>query len=257
MNLKTLSNEEPKYKEGSLPVALYSNNLSSETDAVSYYAMTIIRGVCTAEDIADDLILDGLNEGLSKDQLTRLFENVKNAKFVRLSDGFAVNDGIVKAQLKVKGSFSSDSESYSPEKHSIDISVTPVAKAKKLFSNVVPVIRQGNSRKPVITSVVDSKSKSSGTLTKGGFVEIKGTNIRILGTNEDVGLYFVNTEDSSKTIRLSADDLGMNNPSGIVCAVPLELSSGSYKIKIVTQYSNGTVPRKNSLSAVYGSFSVA
>ena len=53
------------------------------------------------------------------------------------------------------------------------ISSHPTASAKKVFSEIEPVIRQGNSIKPFITGVYDAASKSGGTLTKGGFLEIR------------------------------------------------------------------------------------
>lgn len=72
-----------------------------------------------------------------------------------------IDDGINRSQLKVKGSFGSESELFSSEKHSIDISSHSTVAAKKVFADIVPVIRQGNSKKPAITEIYDAKSKSA------------------------------------------------------------------------------------------------
>lgn len=169
-----------------------------------------------------------------------------------------IYDGINRSQLKVKGSFDSESELFSSEKHSIDISSHSTAAAKKVFADIVPVIRQGNSKKPAITEIYDTKSKSAGTLTKGGSLEIKGANIKICGDSENFALYFENTVDSSKTVKLKPDEFGMNTSTRIACVVLLELENGTYSIKVVTQFMNSSsVFRKESQSASYSSFVVA
>lgn len=258
MNINTLSVEKVSHKSGGLPVALYPNKLFQGKDGkAGYYAMTIIRDTCFDEDIANDIIVSGLNEGLSKAQLLRIMELVRNAKLSRLADAYAVDDGISRMQLKVKGTFDSESEAFSTEKHSVEIAMHPTSDAKKYFEELRPVIRQGNSKKPVITGIYDVKSKSGDTLTKGGYLEIRGTCLKICGDNENVGLYFENTEDSSDVVKVSAEELGQNVGSTLACVVPSELKSGTYRIKVVTQFMNGKAFRKASLEAVFGNFPVA
>lgn len=258
MNINTLSEVKVSHKSGGLPVALYPNKLFKGKDGkASYYAMTIIRDTCFDEDIANDIIVSGLNEGLSKIQILRVMELVRNAKLARLADAYAVDDGISRMQLKVKGGFDSDSENFSTEKHSVEIALHPTSDAKKYFEKLRPVIRQGNSKKPVITGIYDVKSKSGDTLTKGGYLEIRGTGMKICGDNENVGLYFENTEDSSDIVKVSADELGQNVGSTLACVVPSELKSGTYRIKVVTQFMNGKTFRKTPQEAVFGNFTVS
>lgn len=136
------------------------------------------------------------------------------------------------------------------------ISSHPTASAKKVFSEIEPVIRQGNSIKPFITGVYDAASKSGGTLTKGGFLEIRGENIRICGDEEENGLYFVNIQDESNTVKLSAGELGINKSSCIACVVPADLESGTYSIKVVTRFMGGGTLRKEPQEYTFGNFSV-
>lgn len=205
---------------------------------------------------ANDIMIAGLNGDLTLEQLLRAMELAKYARLARLADGYDVDDGINKTHLKVNGPFESESESYSSEKHSIGISSHPTAEAKAIFSKIVPSIRQGNTIKPEITSVYDLKSKSGSVLTRGGFLEIKGANIKICGDSSEAALYFVNKDDSSKTVKLLADDLGMNKAACLACVVPSELETGSYTIKIVTQFMGGKTFRKEAQSVTYGTFAV-
>lgn len=258
MNINTLSEEKIDYKSGNLPVALYPNKLVSNKDRnTQFYAKTIIRNTCYDEDIANDIIIAGLNESLSKSQILRVMELARNAKLARLADAYAVDDGICKTQLRIKGTFDSEADAFSEEKHSVEISAYSNSSAKKIFEKIRPVIRQGNTKKPVITEVYDVKSKSGTTLTKGGYLEIKGYDIRICGDNDTVGLYFVNNEDSADFVKVSAEELGRNYGSNVACVVPAELKEGSYSIKIVTQYMSGKSFRKEPLESIFGNFAVA
>ena len=96
---------------------------------------------------------------------------------------------------------------------------------------------------------MDIESGKDSFLTPGGFLDITGKSILVTGTNEDVGLYFVNAEDKSKTVKVPASKIGVNTSRRIACVVP-NLESGSWKIRIVTQCSKNT-PRKESQLFTY------
>ena len=62
---KNFLSDDNEQKQGKLPVALYPNNMVQDKNGkISYYAMTIIRGVCKNEDIANDMLAAGLNDEL-------------------------------------------------------------------------------------------------------------------------------------------------------------------------------------------------
>lgn len=258
MKFNTFPNTIIDSKIGNLPVALYPNKMLTDKDGKNkLYAMTVVRGVCTLEDLVNDIVASGLNEEFSKEQILNLLNLVNNAKLARLAEAFTVDDGITRLLLRVKGSFESESDTFSTERHSIEISSSTISEANKYFEKLRPAIRQGNSKKPAITAVYDVRSKSGNMLTKGGFLEIKGVNIKICGENQDVGLYFVNTDDSSQTVKLAVEELGINASTRIACVVPQNLVSGSYRIKVVTQFMGGTnLFRKEPQDYVYGNFTV-
>lgn len=258
MNIDFSSDLSLDTKDVSIPEALYPNTFKQDEDGKAiFHARTTTLGNCDDEMIADDLIAAGLNNGRSKEQILNDMAAERFARLLRLAKSFVVNDGINRYQIVVKGKFNSESEQFSSEKHSVEISVHATPQANELFEGVSVVIRQGNSRKPEITEVNDIKSKSKDTLTKGGFLEIVGANIKICGEKEENGLYFVNTADSSKTVKLSADELGFNTSTKVACVVPLSLESGSYSIRLVTQFMGGNkIFRKEAQTAVFGTFTV-
>lgn len=239
-------------KQGKLSVALYQNRIKKDAEEnVTFYARTINRGICNNEDLASELILLGKNNGFTKEQIVKIAELLNETKLSKISDGFIVDDGLFRSSAKVKGCFDSDSESFNKEKHSIELSVSPVAAAKNTLASLEPVITQGNSVKPSITEVFDLGSKSSDMLTKGGFLDIYGSNIRIGGESPDVGLYFVNIEDNTKTVCLKQEYIGTNSQNHLACVVPVDLQTGSYKIKVVTQAINSKVFRRQPLEFTF------
>lgn len=252
MNLNTLNAAHVEHKSNEVPFALYKNNFNPGKGA-SYFARLINQGTCTDEDLACDIIAAGLASGLTKEMLLEAANLFRNAKIARLLTGCTVDDGVTRCSLSLSGTFASPGESYSPERHSVSLGCSVSHKMKSVIKEVTPVIRQGNSILPAITEVLDLESKGSEVLTRGGFLEIKGANLSVAGGNEDVGLYFVNAQDESKTVRMDADKIGRNSPSSLCCVVPADLSEGTYKIMIRTQFLSGKSLSKDTRAYVFES----
>ena len=252
MNLNNLLNTHPEYKEGNLPIALYRNNMqASKGNTESYYARIISRGTCTIEDLAADLALSGNTFGLSSAQLAQIAQAFNAAKLARISEGFTVDDGIARTSAKIEGSFLSENDTFDSARHRVSLSISPVAKAKSQFSQLRPVIRQGNSSHPTIMAVYDLESQGGEILSKGGFLEITGTKIMIIGDHGDVGLYFENVDEPDKTVKLTADKLGTNTSTRLACVVPATLEAGNYKVRVTTQFQNSKNLRKGPQSFTF------
>lgn len=251
MNINTLNTAAAEHKSNEVPFALYKNMLS-EANSSSYYARIINQGTCTIEDLVCDIITAGLNKSYSKEELLAVASLLKNAKLARILTGCTVDDGFTKSSLKLSGAFKSKNDTFSSDRHTLSVSCCVTAETKELVKTIVPVIRQGNSIVPEITEVYDLESQSSEYLTKGGFLDIKGTNIAVTGDNEDVGLYFVNCDDEAKTVKLSKEKLGRNAPKTISCVVPSGLESGTYRIMIKTQFIAGKALSKETKTNTFG-----
>lgn len=234
MNINTLNSTEVEHKSNEVPFALYKNCITQ-----GYHARVINQGTCGTEDLVCDIITAGLNNGHSKEELLAIATLLNNAKTARILTGCTVDDGFSKTSLKISGMFKSKNESFSNERHTLSVSCSGSAILKGLVKNITPVIRQGNSIEPEITEIFDLETKGCEKLTKNGFLDIKGTNIAIAGENEDIGLYFVNTENNENTIKLSVEKLGRNQPKHISCVVPANIENGTYKLMIKTQYVSG------------------
>lgn len=251
MILQDILTNNLEYKEGYLPIALYKNAMVSKDNNESYYARIISRGTCTVEDLAVDLTKAGLDFGLTSSQLIEIAKAFNGAKIARMREGFIVDDGFTRASAKIEGSFFSENDTYSPQRHSIGMGVRPSAAVKKLFNELQPVIRQGNSSSPTITGVHDLESQGGAVLTKGGFLEVTGTKIMVTGTHGDVGLYLENIGSPDKTVKIPIEKLGTNTSTRLACVIPSTLEAGKYKVKVTTQYVGSKTLRKEPLSFTY------
>lgn len=259
MNINTLSAASAEYKSGSLPVALYENAMRREADGrSSYFARPISRSRLSMLDIANDMVVAGVNGGLSAEQIVSLWSTINAAVLDRVANSFTVDGGLGTYSAKVCGVFESEDDTFSSRRHSIDMAFRPGRTVRQHLSELDVVIRQGNSVKPRISEVHDLESGGADCLTAGGYLEITGSNIAVSGDDPAVGLYFVNTDDETKTVMLEQDKLGMNTPSRLACVVPSGLAEGAYQLKVVTQFARSGTFRKEPLSFVFGrTFDVA
>ena len=249
MNINTLSQQTADYESSKLAVALYPTAMRKEADGkTTYHARTLFRNKLSMENIAN-IIATGSLSGYTVEQILSVWNVVNNAMIDRVLNGSIVDGGIGSYYAKISGSFESEQSSFDHKKNAIDIAFRSGKEVKELAKSISPVIAQGNSTKPEIVSVTDIESGKDSVLTPGGFLDITGKSILVTGSNEDVGLYFVNADDESKSVKVSAAKIGVNTSSRVACVVP-PLESGSWRIRIVTQCSKNT-PRKESLLFTY------
>ena len=244
MNLNTLAKEDVDYKSVSLPVALYPNAMRRKADGKqTYFARPINRSHLSMEDIANDIVVTGVNNDLSKEQIVAVWNTINSAILDRVANSNIVDCGLGVFGAKLNGTFETESDTFNHEKHSIDMGFRPSKAVRELLNKLQVVIRQGNTIRPMISEVYDLES-SGEKLTKGGFLEIIGANLTLQGEDASVGLYFVNVDDDTKTIKLDRSKIGINSSSRLACVVPTTLTAGTYHIKVVTQYSKGKTARK-------------
>ena len=156
MNINTLNAVQIEHKSNEVPFALYKNNLGNTP---SYFARVISQGTCTVDDLACDIISSGIAGDFSKEKLLEAAALFRSAKIARILTGCTVDDGITRCWLSLSGTFNTQNDSYSTERHSLSLTSTVSSKVKDILQKVTPVIRRGNSIVPVITEVFDLETK--------------------------------------------------------------------------------------------------
>ena len=69
-------------------------------------------------------------------------------------------------------------------------------------------------------------------------MEILGKNIKVVGLHPAIGIELVNSKDN--IVRITKEQIVLNKPSRLILVLPDDLSSGTYKLNITTQYSAGS-----------------
>jgi hypothetical protein len=125
------------------------------------------------------------------------------------------------------------------------VSLRSVAGKVKLFKTTAP-----NKNMPEILEVKDAKSGEVNTiLTPNRIVELYGNNIKISSDEENAnacGLWFVADDGTA----VKAETFSDNKASRVVANIP-DLKTGSYQVKIVTQYTSGNRLLKAPRTLIY------
>jgi hypothetical protein len=89
-----------------------------------------------------------------------------------------------------------------------------------------------------IDEIVDVHTESvNSTITSGNMVHITGHKIKVEGEDAECGVWFVSQADGAR-VKIS-EHLGNNRTNEVLGLIP-PLTAGTYKLEIVTRFSNGT-----------------
>ena len=266
MNINTLNTQPLTSKTGNLAIALYPNSLVNEDGKKAiYYARVINRSRMTMEDIADDIVSNGMAE--SKYDIVNTWKLIGNAVMCRLAEGMSVDTCLGLLRPTVTGTFDSACSEFDRNKNTITVHYRPSKQMSDIMNDLTPVISQGNRIMPEIISVKDktviadeNADETSCVMKAGGFFSIKGKNLLVLGeenseqsgnsTDMSVGLFFENTEDESKNVRLAPSQIYHNTASLLEGIVP-ELEAGTYKIRVATRFSGTSGVRRTVRESIF------
>jgi hypothetical protein len=157
-----------------------------------------------------------------------------------LCDGYSINTGYFTAQPTIRGVFTKAQNQFDRDKHSVLFDLHAGSLLRKELENVEVEIVGFAAASLYIIQVLDVKSGSiDDLLTPNRPLKIAGSKIKIAGDNSDNGIYFVSQETGKRT-KVDLSDIVTNNPSEVIVVIP-DLTSGEYKIEVVTQYGSGNL----------------
>ena len=163
----------------------------------------------------------------------------------RLCDGFSINTGWFTASTHIKGVFDSPNETFNPEKHTVLFEFHQGAQLRKELESVDVQILGVADTALEIVQVADVKTGSvNDIITPDRNLRINGHKLKIAGTAEANGVYFIN-QDTQERTKVDASDMVTNNPSELIIVIPA-LAEGAYKVEVTTQYSKQAGPRHRS-----------
>jgi hypothetical protein len=165
--------------------------------------------------------------------------------------GSSVQDGNIHLAPRITGNWIGSDPVYDPEAHKITVDAIPTVELRKALEDVgVEILGKKADGGAVIGLVTDVLTgKTDGTISAGGDILITGEKIKIVPGDDSVfGVFFVDVNGDETPLDYPMTE---NNPKKIVCRVPSQLSDGTYTLRIVTLYSNGSTLLKNPRTIEY------
>jgi hypothetical protein len=157
-----------------------------------------------------------------------------------LCDGFSVNTGYFTATVLIKEPFDSPTEKFDTKKHYVLFDFHQGTLLRKELEFVeVEILGVADTTLHVV-QVTDVKTGSvNDLLTPNRNLRIAGSKIKIVGTDESIGVYFVN-QDTTERTKVDPSEFVTNNPSELIIVIPA-LLSGTYKLEVTSQYAVGSI----------------
>ena len=219
---------ENKEEQIILRIETYDNILTEKEG--DYTAKPIVTGSFGNPQIAKRIMKGGLE--VREETILYILDMADQAKAEAIAQGISVNDGVGQYLVNTRGSFDGPSAAFNPQIHSLGVTYT-IGKTLAALLKKIKVENRGlASLGPVINKVTDSTTLSENDeITPGAPITIEGKNMRVIGEDASVGLFFTPTAGGeAKKVSL----FFQNDPSKIICVVPA-LSNGTYTMSITTQ----------------------
>lgn len=230
---------DPKEEEIILYFETYDNVLT-EKDG-DYTAKPKITGSVGNPQIAQRIMTGGLE--VRYETLVYILDMADKAKAEAIAEGKSVTDGVAQYLIHLRGSFDGPDAPFDPEKHSLGVTYT-IGKTLAALLKKLKVVNNGLAKNgPVINTVKDSTTLSmNAEITSAGLLTIEGKNLRVIGDDPTVGLFFTPTSGGGEAQKVTV--FAVNDPSKIICTAPA-LADGTYTLSLITQGGAGNRTVKN------------
>ena len=167
-----------------------------------------------------------------------------------LLDGMRVNfGGLVELFPRMRGVFTSATDTYDPARHSLDVGANPGSRVRKTVRDNATVVKE-EAVKPA-PNPIEYRDVGSDTtndqLTPGNIGQLSGSRLKFDAAAADEGLYFLPVALGAET---KVDTVQRNKPAQVVFLVPAGLVAGQYRLEVRVRISGGTELRTGRLDAV-------
>jgi len=214
-----------------LKYSLQENLLTERPD--DYSAQTVVEGSYDKEAIISLMLQRGtLVTRTDMLAVLNLFEEVITSL---IQNGSTINLPLFNTSFSISGVFEGPMDVFDGGRHKLNVNLSKGVLLRDAETKVKFEKTNAIAPTPSIQEVKDVVSgKTNEILTPGGVVQLWGSNLKIVGDNEDVGLWFVPKTGEA----IKATVLVTNKPASVIAMIP-ELAKGEYSVKVVTQFPGG------------------
>ncbi|MDR3184503.1 MAG: DUF4469 domain-containing protein [Prevotellaceae bacterium] len=215
-------------------VELFDNPLTERPD--DRFGRVINIASINEDTLISRAIAGGFNG--NPESMKAAYLAMKHEAMKALVRGEIVNFGLGHVVLDVEGVFLGNSPQWNPEKHKLVASITPEKDLREtLKTTPVNVIGMAPDRMAIEQITDLSTGKTDGTVTAGLNAEIKGTYIKVTGTDPTCGIYLSGNPVLQTDYKFPASHISVNDPSKVIVVLPADLPKGKYSLRVTTQFS--------------------
>lgn len=225
--------------------ALFENNITSDPDDFA----AIVQAVDSAD--LDRIVQRMLERGSTTTtaDILAVLEDTIGACESMLLDGMRVNfGGLVELFPRMRGVFTSATDTYDPARHSLDVGANPGSRVRKTVRDNATVVKE-EAVKPAPNPIEFrdiASDTSNGQVTPDNIGQLSGNRLKFDAAQADEGAYFVPLGIGAPT---KVATVQKNKPSQLVFLIPT-LAVGDYQIEVRARISGGTELRTGRLDAV-------
>ena len=215
---------------------LYDNTLTGDPN--DYVARPRNTGTVYNADIASRMA--SKYPGYEAGSLTQTLDLADQEKMLAVAEGKNQVDKTGSRQLTIAGPFKGADAQFDSSLNSMGVMYTMSDQFRELLKTRVKVRVHGIAQTgPIVNYVIDAVTGNSSkekvieslTITSGGALTIAGSNLKIQGSDDSVGVFFVPSTGEPKKVSV----LISNMPSQLIVQMPA-LSDGMYTLRITTQF---------------------
>jgi len=203
------------------------NRITSNTD--DYMAVSVDRQRYTIEQVYEYMTREGST--LTKAEALAAFEEVTQGIINIVREGNTVVTPLVNIMPSISGVFDSDEDSFDPERHQVNLRMTPGVRLRKVPPSISTNKVRPRMPQPELIHYFDKATDTEDdevSPDEGG--RISGELLKFDMADPDQGIFFVNTADNSET-RIDPDRMLRNMPSELLFINP-QLPAGDYWLEV-------------------------
>jgi hypothetical protein len=200
-----------------------------------YIARAKTEKTLTVEQVCTEAVTRGGSD-LNYDTMVEAVKAYFDEAFYQLADGFSVENDYFSLYPKIGGTFEHPDEGADRQKNPVTITMRRRQALRDMLDRITVEIEGVAESSAYIAEVRDVVSDTvDETLTSNGVMTVLGSRIKIAGEDPSCGLYLVNTADGS-ALKITGNFVE-NHPGRLSAQLPV-LSSGTYRVRVITQYSS-------------------
>lgn len=218
-----------------LQYALFDNKLTPDPEDCS----ARVQNVRTIgfDEIVSRMTGRGLT--LTDTEVQSVFNEFKHVLNEYLQEGNAISTPFLKIYPSIVGVFANEEDQFDSSRHAVRLNATLGGDISIDQSKIKTQKVKSELSQPEIVTVKDYQTqRENEVLTRGGTVELKGSDLKIYADDPEQGIFIGN---DGQEVKVSA--IMLNKPSQLIFLVPQDVAGGVVRITIKNKLSGRTTLR--------------